>query len=63
MDKIVEHGNRSSNSKTAGPVGRVIRQLMLPLIFKRAAKGGGGSMMWLQGHHIAFDEPVVPVEK
>ncbi len=61
VEKIVKHGNRSSNSKVAGPVGRMIRDLMLPLIFKQAARGGGESMMWLQGHHIDFDQPVVPV--
>ena len=34
---------------------------MLPVIFGRAAKDGGKSMMWLRGHHIDFDEPVVPM--
>lgn len=58
VEKIVKHGHRSSNSKAAGPVARVIRDLMLPAIFRRAEKDGGRSMMWLQGHHIDFDEPV-----
>ena len=60
VEKIVKHGHRGSNSKAAGPVGRVVRDLMLPLIFGRAEKDGGKSMMWLQGHHIDFDEPVAP---
>ncbi|HEY3957739.1 MAG TPA: NAD(P)/FAD-dependent oxidoreductase [Streptosporangiaceae bacterium] len=58
VEKIVKHGNRGSSQKAAGPVARVIRDLMLPVMFRRAAKDGGESMMWLQGHHIDFDEPV-----
>ncbi len=60
VQKIVKHGNRGSNSKAAGPVGRVIRDLMLPVIFKQAAKGDGKSMMWLQGHHIDFEARITP---
>ncbi|HEY6497102.1 MAG TPA: NAD(P)/FAD-dependent oxidoreductase [Trebonia sp.] len=63
VEKIVKHGARGSNSKAAGPVGRVIRDLMLPVIFRRAAKDGGRSMMWLQGHHIDFGQPVIPVTR
>jgi 2-polyprenyl-6-methoxyphenol hydroxylase-like FAD-dependent oxidoreductase len=58
VERIVKHGARSANSKAAGPVGRVIRDLILPIVFRRAARDGGRSMMWLQGHHIDFDEPV-----
>ena len=61
VEKIVEHGRRGSAQKAAGPVGRVIRDLMLPLVFRRAARDDGRSMMWLQGHHIDFDQPVGPV--
>lgn len=58
VEKIVRYGARSANSKAAGPVGRVIRDLLLPVAFGRAAKDGGESMTWLQGHHIDFGEPV-----
>jgi 2-polyprenyl-6-methoxyphenol hydroxylase-like FAD-dependent oxidoreductase len=57
VEKIVRHGARSANSKAAGPIGRVIRDLILPAVFKRAARDGGKSMTWLQGHHIDFDAP------
>jgi FAD-dependent urate hydroxylase len=63
VEKIVKHGARSANSKAAGPVGRVVRDLILPVAFRRAAKDGGKSMMWLQGHHIDFDEPITPVTR
>ncbi|MFE2062535.1 FAD-dependent oxidoreductase [Streptomyces sp. NPDC059467] len=63
VQKIVKHGNRSSNSKAAGPVGRVVRDLMLPVIFRQVAKGDGKSMMWLQGHHIDFGGTVIPAAR
>jgi 2-polyprenyl-6-methoxyphenol hydroxylase-like FAD-dependent oxidoreductase len=63
VEKIVKHGNRGSGQKAAGPVARVIRDLMLPVMFRRAAKDGGESMMWLQGYHIDFDEPVTPITR
>ncbi len=58
VEKIVKHGNRGSSSKAAGPVARVIRDALLPFMFRRAEKDGGKSMMWIQGHHIDFDQPV-----
>lgn len=58
VERIVKHGARSASSKAAGPAGRVIRDLILPTVFRRAARDGGKSMTWLQGHHIDFDEPV-----
>ncbi|KAA8880595.1 FAD-dependent monooxygenase [Nocardia colli] len=63
VEKIVEFGHRSANVKAAGPVARVIRDLVLPIGFRKAAKDDGESLMWLQGHHIDFDEPVAPVKR
>lgn len=62
VEKIVKLGHRSSNAKAAGPVGRVIRDWMLPFFFRRAERDGGRSMMWLQGHHIDFEARVIPAE-
>jgi FAD-dependent urate hydroxylase len=61
VERIVAHGARGANQKALGPVMRVVRDLLLPLAFARAAKDGGASMAWLQGHHIDFDEPIRPV--
>jgi FAD-dependent urate hydroxylase len=58
VERIVKHGARSANSKAAGPVARVVRDALLPLAFARAERDAGGSLTWLQGHHIDFDEPV-----
>jgi 2-polyprenyl-6-methoxyphenol hydroxylase-like FAD-dependent oxidoreductase len=62
VQKIVKHGHRSSNSKAAGRVGRMVRDLMLPVMFRRAAADGGESLMWLQGHHIDFETRVSQVQ-
>lgn len=60
VERIVKHGARSSNSKAAGPIGRAVRDAILPIVFARASRDGGRSMTWLQGHHIDFDEPMAP---
>lgn len=58
VERIVEQGRRGSASKAPGVIGRVIRDAMLPIMFRRAARDDGASMMWLQGHHIDFDETI-----
>jgi len=55
VERIVAHGARTSNSKAAGPIARVLRDLM-PLILKRVARGG--SLAWMHDYHIAWDEQV-----
>ncbi|WOO80313.1 FAD-dependent urate hydroxylase [Vanrija pseudolonga] len=62
VEKIVAYGARSANSKAAGPVARVFRDLLLPWVFWYAARDGGKGMQWLQGYHIDWDDKVVPVE-
>ena len=56
VERIVAHGARTSNSKAAGPIARVLRDLMMPLILKRVARGG--SLAWMHDYHIAWDEQV-----
>jgi 2-polyprenyl-6-methoxyphenol hydroxylase-like FAD-dependent oxidoreductase len=56
VERVVAHGARTSNSKAAGPVVRVLRDLMMPLILKRVARGG--SLAWMHDYHIAWDEKV-----
>jgi FAD-dependent urate hydroxylase len=55
VERIVAHGARTSNSKAAGPVGRVLRDLMMPVILRHAA---GGSLAWMHDYHIDWDEEV-----
>ena len=56
VERIVAHGARTSNSKAAGPVSRVIRDLMMPMILKRVANGG--SLAWMHDYSIVWDEKV-----
>jgi FAD-dependent urate hydroxylase len=56
VERIVAHGARTSNSKAAGPVARVLRDLMMPLILKRVARGD--SLAWMHDYHIAWGEKV-----
>jgi 2-polyprenyl-6-methoxyphenol hydroxylase-like FAD-dependent oxidoreductase len=56
VERIVAHGARTSNSKAAGPVARRLRDLMMPLILKRVARGE--SLAWMHDYHIAWDEKV-----
>lgn len=58
VERIVKQGARSANDKAAGPVGRIIRDLILPVVFRQTAKNGGQSMAWLQGHHIDWHTPI-----
>jgi FAD-dependent urate hydroxylase len=58
VERIVKYGARSANSKAAGPIARMIRDAILPIVFARSARDGGHSMLWLQGHHIDFNEPM-----
>jgi 2-polyprenyl-6-methoxyphenol hydroxylase-like FAD-dependent oxidoreductase len=56
VERIVAHGARTSNSKATGPVARVLRDMMMPLILKRVASGE--SLAWMHDYHIAWDEKV-----
>jgi len=56
VERIVAHGARTSNSKAAGPVAQVLRDLMLPVVLKRVANGG--SLAWMHDHHIDWDAKV-----
>jgi FAD-dependent urate hydroxylase len=56
VERIVAQGARTSNSKAAGPVARVLRDLMMPLILKRVARGE--SLAWMHDYHIEWDAKV-----
>ena len=50
-EQVVAHGQRHSNMKTLGPVGRVLRDLMLPLMFRMQSRtSGSDSLAWLYDH-------------
>jgi 2-polyprenyl-6-methoxyphenol hydroxylase-like FAD-dependent oxidoreductase len=55
VERVVAFGARSSSGKAPGPVGRVVRDLMLPVVLRLVAKQ---SQDWLFGHHIDWDERI-----
>ncbi|MCM0675787.1 FAD-dependent monooxygenase [Micromonospora phytophila] len=58
VERVVVQGRRTSSTKVAGPVGRVVRDVALPLFARRFARDGGASLSWLYDHHIDWDAKV-----
>ena len=58
VERVVAQGARSSSGKAAGPIARVLRDLMLPVILKRVASSGERSLAWMYSYHIDWDEKV-----
>ncbi len=56
VERIVAQGARSSNSKAAGPIGRVLRDLALPLVFRHLVTEK--SLAWMYDYHIDWNSPV-----
>jgi FAD-dependent urate hydroxylase len=61
VERIVAQGARTSSSKTPGPVGRILRNLMLPLVFKLLVTDR--SQAWIYDHHIDWDTAVSPATR
>jgi FAD-dependent urate hydroxylase len=54
VERVVAHGARMGNTKTVGPFGRVLRDMMMPFILKQLGKSQGkGSLDWLFQHEVA----------
>jgi 2-polyprenyl-6-methoxyphenol hydroxylase-like FAD-dependent oxidoreductase len=58
VERIVAHGARTGRAKTPGPVGRVLRDLALPVVFKLLVTER--SLAWIYDHHIDWDTAVTP---
>ena len=56
VERIVAQGARSSSSKAAGSVGRVLRDLALPLVFRHLVTEK--SLAWMYDYHIDWNSPV-----
>jgi FAD-dependent urate hydroxylase len=55
VERIVAQGARTSSSKTPGPVARVLRDLLLPVVFKFLVTDR--SQAWIYDHHIDWEAP------
>lgn len=58
VERVVAEGARWTNTKVAGPVGRVLRDAFMPRMLARAGRTGKSSSTWMHHHHITWDEPV-----
>jgi 2-polyprenyl-6-methoxyphenol hydroxylase-like FAD-dependent oxidoreductase len=56
VEKIIAMAARTNSDKAAGPVARVLRDLLLPVAMKLLAKPE--KMAWQFGHRIDWDAPV-----
>jgi 2-polyprenyl-6-methoxyphenol hydroxylase-like FAD-dependent oxidoreductase len=56
VERVVAAGARGSSMKVAGPVGRVVRDLTMPIVLKQVARHV--RQEWMYGYHIDWDEPI-----
>src|SRR5215216_4795744 len=55
VERIVAQAARTGSAKTPGPVGRVLRDLLLPVVFKLLVTDR--SLAWMYDHHLDWDTP------
>jgi 2-polyprenyl-6-methoxyphenol hydroxylase-like FAD-dependent oxidoreductase len=58
VESIVKQGARTSSTKTPGPIGRITRDLLLPLVFRFFVTDK--SQAWIHDHHIDWAAPPTP---
>jgi 2-polyprenyl-6-methoxyphenol hydroxylase-like FAD-dependent oxidoreductase len=56
VERIVAQAARTSNTKTPGPVGRMLQSLVLPVVFRFLVTER--SLAWQYDHHIDWDAPI-----
>ena len=56
VERVVAAGRRSSNLKVAGPVGRVARDLVMPIVLRQVARHI--RQEWMYAYQVEWDEPV-----
>jgi 2-polyprenyl-6-methoxyphenol hydroxylase-like FAD-dependent oxidoreductase len=53
VERIVAQGARTGSAKTPGPVGRVLRDLLLPVVFRFVVTDR--SQAWIHDHHLDWE--------
>ncbi len=61
VERIVAQAARTSSTKTPGPVGRLLRDLLLPVVFRLLVTER--SLAWRYDHHIDWDAPITLTTK
>ena len=54
-ERVVAEGFRTSSAKSPPPVGRLVRDLVMPVVLRRH-----DPQAWVRAHHVDWDAPVVP---
>jgi len=57
VERVVAQGKKNGTGKTPGPFGRVVRDLLLRLIFSSRGGREAKPMDWIFAHRIAWDGP------
>jgi 2-polyprenyl-6-methoxyphenol hydroxylase-like FAD-dependent oxidoreductase len=57
VERVVAWAARMNRNKMPGPIARAVRDAVLPLVLRRAARQTQG---WLFDYQIAWDEGLVP---
>jgi len=57
VERIVAQGARTGSTKTPGPAGRVLRDLLLPVAFRFLVTDR--SLAWIYDHHLDWDSPAI----
>ena len=55
VERVVAAGRRTSSTKAAGPVGRVLRDAVMPHVLRRIGPDGG--LGWVFAHRNDWEEP------
>ncbi|MBL8954156.1 MAG: FAD-dependent monooxygenase [Myxococcaceae bacterium] len=53
VERVVAHGRRNGSGKAPGPVGRALRDLMLPMVFRWLHKNGAEQQRWIYEYRVA----------
>jgi 2-polyprenyl-6-methoxyphenol hydroxylase-like FAD-dependent oxidoreductase len=61
VERIVAQAARTTSTKTPGPIGRLLRDLTLPLVFGLLVTDK--SLAWRYDHHIDWDTPITLTTK
>lgn len=58
VERVVAQGFQVSSAKSPPPVGRIARDLLMPVLLRRAVARGRDPQAWVRGHHIDWDARV-----
>ncbi len=57
VERVVAHGARGSSQKTPGAIGRIVRDMLLPLLFRFVVTEK--SLAWMYDYHVDWQAPLV----